>query len=64
MKIVFLSEIVDVSSVDIDLENIEYLFNDDTSEIIVILSDTSFEIINGTKFYLIIFSQYGKICSK
>lgn len=47
MKIIFLSEIIDVDSVQIDLENIELLFNDENSEIIILLSDTSFEIIEG-----------------
>ena len=53
MKIIFLSEIVNTNSLSVDLEDINQLFNDDKAEILIVLSDTSFDIIEGIlKFFI------------
>jgi hypothetical protein len=47
MRIIFISEVIDKNTLSIDLYQIQQIFDDSKSEIIIILSDTQFKIIDG-----------------
>lgn len=47
MKIIFFSEIVDADLLSINLNEIKDLIDDGISDLIIILSDSEFDIIDG-----------------
>lgn len=60
MRVLFLSELIDEKKLQVHMTRISQIFDDGQSEIIAVLSDTQFKIIEGKCQVVLIASDSGR----